>query len=275
MKKFFLIVLVVACSSSRTAPDVTPVQRLSELQVSLERANNQHATFAATGLIVGREYTRLFTLRVREKAIRAARPADLAALLDAANIATFYTLEPTHARHALEAFDALGERATVEQRDAMRKMLVKTRVLDPHPGLDLPVVVDLTTGPGPTELVVEQDRVVRRTVDLKGEQILVAAVPGCHFAANAIAAIDADPALRAAFAGAHWLVPQEVSGDVDEARDTRFTLAFNRDEFPMIDEWDSPTFYFLRDGAVVAKVVGWPAEGRLQDLRDAVAVGMK
>lgn len=38
----------------------------------------------------------------------------------------------------------------------------------------------------------------------------------------------------------------------------------------MLDRWETPTFYFFRQGKVVAKVVGWPGRGRKPEVRSAL-----
>jgi hypothetical protein len=38
----------------------------------------------------------------------------------------------------------------------------------------------------------------------------------------------------------------------------------------VIDSWGTPTFYVLKDGAVTAKVDGWPKAGRRRELLAAL-----
>jgi len=39
-------------------------------------------------------------------------------------------------------------------------------------------------------------------------------------------------------------------------------LAYKTKNWPIIDDWSTPIFYFVRNGIVVDKVVGWPKDGR-------------
>jgi hypothetical protein len=48
------------------------------------------------------------------------------------------------------------------------------------------------------------------------------------------------------------------------------TLAFRHDEWPMIDWWGTPTFYFFKSGTLSAKVRGWPKGGRKPELQAAL-----
>jgi hypothetical protein len=43
-------------------------------------------------------------------------------------------------------------------------------------------------------------------------------------------------------------------------------VVFKREAWPMIDSWETPTFYFLEHGVVRAKVQGWPKEGHRSEL---------
>jgi hypothetical protein len=52
------------------------------------------------------------------------------------------------------------------------------------------------------------------------------------------------------------------------------TIAYRNDEWPMIDWWGTPTFYFIKDGAVIAKFVGWPKEGRRAELLTALGFAL-
>jgi hypothetical protein len=44
-------------------------------------------------------------------------------------------------------------------------------------------------------------------------------------------------------------------------------FAYKREEWPMIERWETPVFYFFRDGRVVGKVIGWPVAGRKNEIR--------
>lgn len=110
----------------------------------------------------------------------------------------------------------------------------------------------------------------RHNVLLAGSQIIIVSHPSCHFTWNALVAIESDPILSRVFFShaTTWLLPQ--SGNIDlEAMDrlnTRFPgikakIAFDQKEWRQLDTWATPTFYFLNNGAVVSKVVGWPEGG--------------
>ena len=78
------------------------------------------------------------------------------------------------------------------------------------------------------------------------------------------------------FRDAHWIAPADRRLQLDVLRAwnqdhplTQFAIAWRRDEWPQIDHWATPTFYFFARGDLVAKVSGWPDEGRHEELMAA------
>ena len=149
-----------------------------------------------------------------------------------------------------------------------------------HPDAGLPAppqIRDESNGKGPTVLAQRDDgTLVRRTVTLDPHAQVVV-IAGCHFSKDAAEAIETDPVLRPLFSrNTAWITPAgENPADPDLARWNRdhplaaLRTAYRESEWPAIDTWNMPTFYFLRDSRVVAKVVGW--QGR----RDAVLAGYR
>jgi len=107
--------------------------------------------------------------------------------------------------------------------------------------------------------------------------IVAVSHPMCRFTRKAIAAIEADAGLRAIFRDkAHWIAPVDRRLYLDVLRSwnqdhplTQFSVAWARDDWPGIDHWGTPTFYFFARGKLVAKVTGWPEEGRREELIEA------
>jgi len=54
-----------------------------------------------------------------------------------------------------------------------------------------------------------------------------------------------------------------------EHRDYPVALVVRQTEWTFVDYWNTPTFYFLKDGVVVEKVVGWPKAGHRDELLSA------
>jgi hypothetical protein len=272
-----VVALISGCASKDGA--MTPKQRYDALFAEMRTA--QERGYAETVVAVERAYARLFPEPVRSSIVSKADRDELASLFDAAKLTAWHTLDARHVRDALAAFDAMGRGGgpTEEQRATMRDLMVNARMFEPHAKVALPRFRDEARGDGPTELVVTSDALIRRSIPMTGAQIIVISHPGCHFSAAAKNEIGNDAVLAQIFADhARWLVPQESSADAIHDVSTPgfpYTLAYKRSELPMIDGWSTPTFYFLDGARVVRKVVGWPKEGRMQELREsAQAIGL-
>ena len=202
---------------------------------------------------------------------------------------------PGYVRQAELAFDELQARqlALPSHFSYMQGVYVQMRMLDEagrfhaqHPSMGLApipavrVPAPLPSG-APTAMTVSPDgrALVRHPVDLSGPaRIVVVAHPRCHFSRNAMLAIEADPVLSQVFReSAMWLMPPDFRLEVDavhrwnEAHPlTRLMLAYKVDEWPQLDYWGTPTFYFFQEGELEAKVTGWPKGGRREELLAAL-----
>jgi hypothetical protein len=179
-------------------------------------------------------------------------------------------------KHYLQMYEAfIGARMFTEARALTKQHQMPVFEVLP----ELHEAADLVPG-HPTEWVVDPNArvLLRRNVDLQPAQVVVVSHPQCHFSQNAVRDIQADPVLRETFLEhAKWLAPQSNRLDFDviqrwnrEHPSQEITIAFRRDEWPMIDSWATPTFYFLKNGVVSAKVEGWPKEGSRSELLAAL-----
>jgi hypothetical protein len=135
---------------------------------------------------------------------------------------------------------------------------------------------------GPTQIVVSADgrRLTRRDFKLDAPaQILVVVSPLCHFAQHSLRDIASDPDIGPAFSQhATWLVPPDDGStpvaevarwNRDHPRET-MVLAYDYREWPTIDRWEFPVFYFLRNGTLESEVIGWPRAGRKSEIAAAL-----
>ncbi|MEI7036778.1 hypothetical protein [Fulvimonas yonginensis] len=106
-------------------------------------------------------------------------------------------------------------------------------------------------------------------------QVVVMGSPHCHFSGAAARDIDADPVLRALF-GAHaqWIAPASDITDFAALLawnhthpQQRLAIANDDAELPFVGTLETPVFYFLRHGDVVATLVGWPGPDQRERLR--------
>lgn len=211
---------------------------------------------------------------------------DLWFLFRAAGLATFYAPDAaatdalTRAGRALAARGRASPADLAETRDAllaMHRFADAQALTDAHPDAGLPPLPAFEDAmaaddPRPSVWRIEpQGNALRRLpVDLGPAQVLVLA--GCHLSVDAANAIAVDPLLSGVFAKhARWLALPPGPQDIDEARHWNgehpaapMQLLYARADWPMFDRWEMPTFYVVREGKVLGRVVGWTPENRLR-----------
>ena len=214
---------------------------------------------------------------------------DLIALMRAAQTAAYYSHDDAILDDAMVDLSLIEKRGKASAADfgETYRLLIGNRrfdeaqkFLDKHPALHEtppPTLLDLRPDwRGASEMRIgDRKTLVWMPVDLeKVPRILVIGHPLCHFTQNAARAIEADPKLKALFAQqSKWLAPQDGTTDFDLFRQwnaqhpgEQMTIAYRAADFPQIDNWATPTFYFIDRGRVVSRVTGWPKGGRRDEL---------
>lgn len=268
--------------------------RTSHLPIGASETAEASARFdalsAALSGSAGRDaaaaYRGWFAQRQSEATLRRLSDGDVALVLRAALAVA--AIEPS-----LETRDVLADLAELERRGIVapawiggvyrafierRDFAAAAALRERHPDANLPeppLLRDEAHGDGPTVLDATDDgrTLVRRTLVLEPSQVIV--VAGCHFSKDAVRDIEADPALRTAFSRhVIWITPAD--GDPADPALAQWNhehplaamrTVYRANEWPSIDSWAMPTFYFLRNGRVESKVSGW------QGQRDAVMDG--
>jgi hypothetical protein len=218
--------------------------------------------------------------------------ASLDLLFRAAEIPVGYTLDPYYAEQMSAAYERLAARSRVEPRHRrsmfeawvmVRRFAAARRIADAAPDAGHLPLLQATPVPSGTAALWAPgegaDTLIRRPADLTQPRIVVVSHPLCGFSQNAARQIAADPELGPRFAKQSlWLLPQTAALDVDQVRawqnahaPYRMAYVDLQRDWPGMDEWGTPTFYFFKDGRVVHKVVGWPADGRKTDLLEGLA----
>lgn len=208
----------------------------------------------------------------------------------------FYSADPRHVADMTMDFAELERRGDATDAEAadMFEMLIAARDVDAakdfatrHPKVLQEPLPDFheashLTEKAPTEWIVSNDRreLLRQTVDLdQPAEILVIGHPMCHFSQDAARDIQSDPVLHDMLrTHGKWLSPPDGKLNFTvfqqwnhEHPDQTMSIAYRMSEWPLVDYWGTPTFYFLREGKVVDKVTGWPKEGN----REALIAGAR
>lgn len=125
----------------------------------------------------------------------------------------------------------------------------------------------------------------RETVNIDtGAKVIVIADPQCHFFRDAVDAIDSDQRLSEAMnKAAIWLTTPFKSltdGAVFDWNQREPAYAFRyveyKSDWPEMNAWGSPTFYFFRDGRLMKKVAGWAMNEREhEEQMEALRAGLR
>lgn len=216
---------------------------------------------------------------------------DLRVLLQALHAAAVAVKQPRYSTLALRVGAELRARGALQPADtrvgAIIAMLTRdARALSPTSpwvpafnGRPLPQLPDTARAfeywmPGP-----EAGGIHTATAQMAELDIIVIAHPTCGFTRAAADAANADPELLQMLSGRRtlWLSPQDGTLDTgifsdwsERHSELPIHIVARQSDFPDIGYWGTPTFYILRDGSVVARVVGWPRGGNKAALQQAL-----
>ncbi|MEX1829015.1 hypothetical protein [Luteibacter sp. CQ10] len=286
-----LIALFWMNANAGSHVDRSAVDRLHELEkIETDSIRSQIAEDRRDDLIVS-SYERLF--RFDDSKILRMSVEDLQASFKAAYLATFFGIHLKHIAEMEGYLNALESQhaATSAQYTRMHDMYMAARLFDKanklreqHPDLHLEVAPLIVAGPRdgearPNKLGISTDgnTLLYTPIDTKGKAIVVIAHPLCHFSMKAIRDISARSDLSHVFKEAIWLAPPGSSLDMKQVQGwnksypaATMGFMYRREDWPMLDAWATPTFYFLNNGKVVARVQGWPPQGGYESLDRAI-----
>ncbi len=223
-------------------------------------------------------YDRLFDDYQTPDAIGVASSPDLRLLKRAAEQAVFFIPDAKHIDQLRLDLAQMQQRGMAMDSDygslyqvfiASRRFDEAAKLVADHPSMDVEIVPTLKEGESlphgwPTALTLDdpQGVMVRQAFDLSAP-LRIVVVASCHFSQDAARAIDGDPQLRSLFAdNAIWLASQDESFSSvrkwnQSLPDQIIHIAWQNDEWSMLDSWAMPTFYVFRHGRLVKKFSGW------------------
>ncbi|KAF1004526.1 MAG: hypothetical protein GAK28_03903 [Luteibacter sp.] len=258
------------------------VSRFDQL-IAIERAaSTAEATDRSSGLKITQAYERLYPFD--RKSVSRMDGATAREGFDAAEVAAFYGSDSSYVdqMHAyltrLETLHAASDRqyAKMQGIDVMhRRFKDAIAIARSHPveGMQSVPRVEgwVDQGTSPSYLVPSDDRLSLHyaNASLHGRQVIVIAHPLCHFSVNAMHAMEArGKATVEALKRMRWMTPPEmnlsltaITGWNRDHPEAAMALATRLSDWPILDDWKTPTFYFMEDGKVVEKISGWPPVG--------------
>jgi hypothetical protein len=195
---------------------------------------------------------------------------------------SFYSHEPRHTRQLRRAYNEMERRqlATPRIGRQMRDHYVASRMFDDaenfaesRPDLKLKRIPEIESSSGVRHapalwrLSMDGKTLTQANFNLGTEaRVLVVGSPWCSFSQSASAAI-ADNKVLSRLMKLHstWILAQSMIPDFDDIKkwndsfpDRPLLVVDKNDEWLWIPSWETPGFYFVKNGHVVTSVVGWP-----------------
>lgn len=141
-----------------------------------------------------------------------------------------------------------------------------------------PLKGSLATKPGEAAVYYTLDG--RSELEIKklkkgGRRILVAAFPGCHFADEALEAIEKDAELGPIFRKYALPLTSRVDfaslGSWNLAHELQYRVTVSNKDWPGIDFTSSPIFYFIKNGKILHESPGWSDEAPFNRIYEGLA----
>lgn len=288
----FLLVTVL-CSGLATAGSQRSIKERFDDFYNVE-ASTQEMVDTERAQLIAKNYELQFSGRNNTKNLNKIDDNDLKLLFYAADITSFYTFDPKFIEKMEYYFSELLRRkiAPIKYYYDIYASLVANREFSKaerfarrYPKIkfhSLPKVVDRFNGEKSEHTGLffsEGERILaRKVVPIeKGPKIIMIAHPSCHYSKNAMEAIRSNKKMKIIFNRyATILAPADREVDFSIFRvwnksnpDMAMALAYKRHEWSMFDSWETPTFYFMKDGLVIDKIIGWPDDSKVNDLLEA------
>lgn len=272
----FILLLLFILASSGNAPRAV---RIENLYATLQKVDNE---------ILDRDepydYPRFraaFENELSRQDLASSTDGEVETIFQAADFASFRTFDRRYLARMHAALIELEHRLLARHRhyEQMTLMYIGARDmvaardtnlhLPADQRVEVPNLVDESPGEsGPSILALSHfdgtRNLVRRRPDLSGRKTVILATPACGFSRRFFGEVQRNAALGRYVAESLVVMPQATDLLLDEvdAWNTRnpayrMNYVYTRAEWPMVDYWGFPTFYFLEDGKVKEKIVGW------------------
>lgn len=284
---FLLLSTLLACNPAANAAD--PSKSPSSVETyfnSMHTAEklNFSAASSVRASVVAEQYDRLIR-HVDELGLTGLPKEDLSLLLRAARLALVYRPNDAVERNVAAVIGELTRRneAVTGDHEIWYDAAIATRNFDCassikrlHPDIKRPAppsVVDaihIAANGIPAYTLTDDGHALSREMlpIANGRWLIIVSSPACGFsnraASDLLHAIELQRRLAVNGVQVVWLQPVERRIDVDQARQwsiehngARLYWPVSQSDWPQIENWDTPTFYLIDRGNVIATTTGW------------------
>jgi hypothetical protein len=297
-RKYLCAIVLIAFSSFSHAGNDTAKERLAAFERTEAEIFQSGGTTLDRARSLSVAYDRLFSDDLRNHT-EASSPTELEARFRAVTNVFFYTLDHKYLVPMKRILDEMISKNQAQWWHyykmyssllAVRDFAGARSVLRKHPNKHiepLPEIQDLTKKlHGATEWVIDSTnrRITRLDYEMPLDPVVIMIFnPNCHFSMNALRDIKNSGFLfNRLKTRLKILSPPDPNFSFDDFQTWNkqnplfsTSLVHNRQEWPMIQDWGMPIFYFFRDRKLVTTVVGWPRAGNIDAVNNALdAIGV-
>jgi hypothetical protein len=289
------ISMLIALSLSVQSSEISVREKFDRFEVSIKTTVDADQNKSRNFIIIGNAYAEFQERKHKEILSDELLQPELNLYFMAAELAAFHTKDAAYSNEMIQYELALEKQGSISDRRirSVYMALIGARRFDDaktwrssHGLIDvmaIPVIRNEQTfaGKAPSAYLISQDqRILTRiyTEIDNGPNVIVVGHPNCHFSRNAVSDIESDLELKKRFSThVKWIAPQDDNLDFEVFQewnrthiDSQFSIVHRWSEWPLIESWETPNFYFFNEGKLVAHVVGWPREGRKTEILSAL-----
>lgn len=254
-----------------------------------ERSGNEKFPHAST---IATRFVADFSDYFSAERIKVLGDDELQALFLTTSTAAFYSAEIGIVERMPPLIAELEARKTIQPKhyEYWQEILIGARQFDQarvlqqqHPQIELqpvPEVVDQTRGSGPSVLALSADgrQLIRKSAEIPRSGLIILFSHLCNPCRRALPALQAEAELQPLLQEKTlWLRPADTQLQLESWHDWRtahpevpLVMAYANAEWPMIEEVATPIFFVMHEGRVHKRIIGWPREGRMDELKSAL-----
>lgn len=250
----------------------------------------------ARSVLIEKEFDLKFSDEIRDRRLQKQSTENLGYLFRALNYELFYTPVEKYLERIESVAKILEKRHKLDEQQikilhqvyvALRDFSKAERLKVKYPKIDfelIPKLQDLSGFSNSRHVwQVNESLNTLQKVDFdssKYAHVVVVSHPNCHFSNNSIQDISADPQLKEVMKkNTTWLMPQDRRIDFElikywnaTRKDFPMVLTNQKKEWPELQDWATPSFYFYKNNVLLYRFSGWPKAGNKDRLIEGLSL---